>query len=139
MSELLNWSVKHFPFKSMHHSLFPYYEFTSMRLKFNFSEKATKICANYLCSKCQNHKTFCTNFCGLLRKAELYKPQLPSLKLNKLHFSSYLHYTVRIMFMKFNTIGSNSIRIRKIYFPKAVTYDKRPKMKRDAKLKAVFF
>ena len=124
MSELLNWSVKHFPFKSMHHSLFPCYEFTSMRLKFSFSEKATKICTiclmlftiNYVHSKHQNHQADCTNFYGLLRKAELYKPQMLSLKLNKLHFSSYLHYTVR-MFMKFTTIGSNSIRSRKIYFP----------------------
>ena len=113
MSELLNWSVKHFPFKSMHHSLFPCYEFTSMRLKFSFSGKATKI---YLCSKRQNHKADCTNFCGFLRKAELYKPQLLSLKLNKLHFSSYLHYTA-CSFMKFNTIGSNSITSREIYFP----------------------
>ena len=24
-------------------------------------------------SKCQNHEEDCTNFCGLLRKAELYK------------------------------------------------------------------
>ena len=46
-------------------------------LKFSFSEKATKFAQSSLwfwrlLSKCQNHKDDCTNFCGLLRKAELY-------------------------------------------------------------------
>ena len=44
-------------------------------LKFSFSEKATKICAIRfwrLLSKWQNHKADFTNFCGLLRKVELY-------------------------------------------------------------------
>ena len=45
-------------------------------VKFSFSEKATKICVIILMvftftSKCQNHKEDGTDFCGLLRKAEL--------------------------------------------------------------------
>ena len=45
------------------------------QLKFNFSEKATKICAIFLMvwkfTKCPNHEEDCAIFCGLLRKAEL--------------------------------------------------------------------
>ena len=41
-----------------------------IHVKFSFSEKATNFWR--LLSKCQNHKTDCANFCGLLRKAELY-------------------------------------------------------------------
>ena len=40
-----------------------HYGFDVYYLKFSFSEKA---------SKCQNREEDCTNFCGLLRKAELY-------------------------------------------------------------------
>ena len=47
------------------------------RLKFSFSEKATKICTVFLMvltliCKRQNHQKDCTNFCGLLRKGKLY-------------------------------------------------------------------
>ena len=50
-------------------------------LKFSFSEKATKFAQSSLwfwrlLSKCQNHKDDCTNFCGLLRKAELYQARV---------------------------------------------------------------
>ena len=44
-------------------------------IKFSFSEKATKmfaICLLVLIFKRQNHKADCSNFCGLLRKAEFY-------------------------------------------------------------------
>jgi hypothetical protein len=43
-------------------------------VKFSFSEKAIKICKIFLgclLSKCSNHKEDCSNFCILLRKAEL--------------------------------------------------------------------
>ena len=53
--------------------------YNAMYIKFSFSEKATKICSICLVlwfwrllSKCQNHEAECANFCGLLRKAELY-------------------------------------------------------------------
>ena len=45
-------------------------------LKFSFSEKATNLrnlpWFGRLVSKCPNREEDCTNFCGLLRKAELY-------------------------------------------------------------------
>ena len=48
----------------------------STYIKFSFSEKAMKIYAIFLMvltfSKCQNHEEDYANFCGLLRKAELY-------------------------------------------------------------------
>ena len=50
-------------------------------LKFRFSEKATNVYTIFLIwlwrllSKCQNHKENRANFCGLLRKAELYQKQ----------------------------------------------------------------
>ena len=47
-------------------------------LKFSFSEKATKIWCNHpqgfeVTMQCQNLEADCTNFCGLLRTAELYQ------------------------------------------------------------------
>ena len=53
-------------------------------LKFMFSEKATKIEEIFtvnltLCSKCQIDGEDFVNFCGLLRKHELYSTQLPIL------------------------------------------------------------
>jgi hypothetical protein len=44
-------------------------------LKFSLSEKAKKICKIFLMvwtSKCSNLEEDCTNYCALLRKAELY-------------------------------------------------------------------
>ena len=49
-----------------------YYIFRKRFLKFSFSEKTTKISYGLL-SKRQNHLEDGANFCGLLRKAELYK------------------------------------------------------------------
>ena len=50
--------------KSKHYHDFGYFQtFYSIDLKFSFSEKATKMCAIVL---------MVANFCGLLRKAELY-------------------------------------------------------------------
>ena len=47
------------------------------RLKFSFTEKAIKIWEIFLLiSRRQNHEKDCSNFCGLLRKAELYLRQV---------------------------------------------------------------
>ena len=49
----------------------------NIKAKVKFSFSATKICAILLMvltfTKCQNHKEDGANFCGLLKKAELYK------------------------------------------------------------------
>ena len=49
-----------------------------------------------LLSKCQNHKADCANFCGLLRKAELYPPRVQLLQVyySGLNLNSSLaHFT----------------------------------------------
>ena len=53
--------------------------FSEVILKFMLSKKATKIDEIFnvdltLCSKCQIHDEDFVNFCGLLRKHELYSP-----------------------------------------------------------------
>ena len=70
-----------------------YIMFLSPRLKFMFSKKATKIDEVFtvdliLCSKCQIDGEDFVNFCGLLRKHELYK-----IVLGKYKF--YGHYFVK--------------------------------------------
>ena len=64
-------------------------------LMFSFSEKATNICPTLLMiwrllSICQNHREDCANFCGLLRKAELYITYFGFITLN--HRNAMLYW-----------------------------------------------
>ena len=87
-------------------NLYKYFVFTS--------KKAIKICPIFswfwhLLSKRQNHKADCANFCGLLRKAELY--QLISFRYFLMMNYLYFHTIRLVRKLKKNLEKQVSLRI----------------------------